>query len=171
MREQVEIITGRRWLEKNRFDGFLKIRELRTSSLNEVPDSPGVYVILRETGQPPRFLERSTGGHFKEKDPTVPLGELDAAWVPGSKIVYIGKAGHASEPPTLRTRLRQYLEFGRGKPVGHWGGRFIWQLADADDLTVCWRPTGGEEPRDVEQRMLAEFEREHGRLPFANLAR
>ena len=29
-------------------------------------------------------------------------------------------------------RVRQLVEFGHGKVVAHWGGRALWQLADAD---------------------------------------
>ena len=58
---------------------------------------------------------------------------------------------------------------GQGKPVGHWGGRLIWQLGNHADLLVCWRATT-EEPRRVEESMLAALEIHYGRLPFANLS-
>jgi hypothetical protein len=164
-------LSDREFLQKLGFEGFLTVAELRSSALKDAPGYPGVYVFLRESRDAPVFLDRSVGGHFKGKDPTVQISELRKAWVPESSIVYIGKAGKLGGPPTLRTRLRQYLDFGAGKPVGHWGGRFIWQLEDANDVVVCWRATGDEAPSGVEHNLLAEFERKHGRLPFANLVR
>ena len=53
--------------------------------------------------------------------------------------------------------------------MGHWGGRLIWQLENHADLLVCWRATT-EEPRRVEESMLAALEIHYGRLPFANLS-
>ena len=53
--------------------------------------------------------------------------------------------------------------------MGHWGGRLIGQLENHADLLVCWRATT-EEPRRVEESMLAAFEIHYGRLPFANLS-
>ncbi len=163
------MLNERDRLVQSGFEGFMTVRELRESSLSEVPDSAGVYAVLRDSGEPPVFLGRSAGGLFKGRDPTAPVADLAGAWVPEGRLLYVGKAGRSEGAATLRKRLRSYLEFGAGRPVGHWGGRFIWQLADADELVVCWRPTGDEEPRDVERLMLAEFRREHGQLPFANL--
>ncbi len=164
-------MSDREFLERAGFRGFLSVRDLRVSTLEDAPAFPGVYVILRESAEPPLFLDRSVGGHFKGKDPSVPVDELKRQWVAESSIVYIGKAGRLGKPPTLRKRLKQYLDFGDGKLVGHWGGRLVWQLKDAEDLVVCWRPTNDEDPGDVEEKMLTEFERCHGRLPFANLKR
>jgi len=49
-------------------------------------------------------------------------------------------------------------------------GRYIWQLQDARELTVCWKVIGDKDPRDVEKQMIAMFKVEHGgRRPFANL--
>ena len=110
----------------------------------------------------PSFLSVSLGGRFKGKDPTVSSRELCENWVTGTPVVYIGKA------TSLRARLRQYRDFGNGKPVGHWGGRYIWQLADAAELLVAWKPTAGE-PRTIEAEMIAAFVQQFGKRPFANL--
>ena len=61
------------------------------------------------------------------------------------------------------------MRFGSGNEVGHWGGRLIWQLADADDLIVCWCETE-EDSRDVERNLIEKFTDEFGDRPFANLA-
>jgi hypothetical protein len=82
----------------------------------------------------------SPGGHFKEKDPTVTIPELQANWVADSSVIYIGKADAA------RKRLMQFAKFGAGQKIGHWGGRYIWQLADSNDQLVAWHPISwGEE--------------------------
>jgi hypothetical protein len=84
-------------------------------------------------------------------------------------IVYIGKAGRINGSATLRSRLKQYLAFGEGRAAGHWGGRYVWQLADAENLTVCWKTTDVEQAQALEKQMLEAFENEHGKTPFANL--
>ncbi len=71
------------------------------------------------------FLDTNPGGRFKEQDPTVPIEVLSANWVPSSQVVYIGKANVADR------RLRQFARFGAGERIGHWGGRYIWQLLDS----------------------------------------
>jgi len=63
------------------------------------------------------------------------------------------------------------LNFGAGRPVGHWGGRYIWQLADADSLLVCWKELDCDVPLVVEQQMIDEFVASCGKLPFANCRR
>lgn len=98
----------------------------------------------------------------KGEDPTVEVSVLESKWVEGCPTVYVGKA------TSLRKRLRQYRDFGRGRPVGHWGGRYIWQLAEASELVVGWQSTA-QTPRTVESELLAAFRSEFGRLPFANI--
>ena len=151
-------------IESAGFAGFMPVVELRDSKTESVPDVPGVYMVPRDSGERPDFLARGSGGYFKGKDPNVPLSELCANWVEGAKVLYIGKA------KSLRKRISQYLRFGDGKPVGHWGGRYIWQLADAQEHIFCWMPVDGD-PDAVETEMIFRFREHYGSRPFANLTK
>lgn len=116
------------------FTGFVRVADLRLAS-GMLPPTEGVYVVLRATNDKPVFLEEGTGGHFKDKNPNVAIAELERKFVKGSETMYIGKATN------LRKRLSQLLRFGTGAKVGHWGGRYLWQLADSDDLLIAWKET------------------------------
>jgi hypothetical protein len=94
--------------------------------------------------------------------------------VAGAHVVNIGKADFRARRRSveaLRGRLDEYARFGAGDPIGHRGGRLIWQLADVDELLVAWqRITWEETARDYEKRLLRRFADLHaGRRPFANL--
>ena len=149
------------------FEGFVTVRQLRTNP-DLAPDSRGVYLVLMPDGFISDFVERGTGGRFKGRDPNRPIDLLRTHWIDGTAVLNIGQAGGNGSSATLRKRLRQYMRFGAGEAVGHWGGRHIWQLADSDDLIICWKVTEGD-PRVVEREMIAEFTARHGRRPFANL--
>ncbi len=150
-------------LRASGFEGFMPIREL-FNNRGLIPCHKGVYAVVRKTSAAPSFLEKGTGGHFKDKNPNVPVRELLDNWVEGSCVLYIGKAGD------LNKRIGQYLRFGQGGKVGHWGGRYIWQLEDAQDLLVCWRQLYVEDPSEVESGMICDFKSLHsGMRPFANL--
>jgi hypothetical protein len=94
---------SRRSLEGAGFRGFVTFDALEPSTVS--PD-PGVYVVLRDADSRPTLLEVSVGGHFKGRNPSVPVQVLDKRWVHGASVLYIGKA------TSLRTRLRQFREFG-----------------------------------------------------------
>lgn len=149
------------------FTGWVPFAQLPTA---DVPTEPGVYVVVRPTDEPPQFLDASPAGHFKGKDPTVAATELSRLWVPGERIVYIGKANlSANGKRHLRKRLDEFRRFGAGAPIGHSGGRRIWQLADHAELLVGWRVTPNADAMKVETKMLADFRAHYGRLPFANM--
>lgn len=153
----------REWLDAEGFEGFVPFSALPGA---HVPQTFGVYVILRASHSPPEFRPTNPAGRFKGRDPSVTQDALASKWVDGAPVVYIGKA----ETQTLRKRLDQYRRFGAGEPIGHWGGRYIWQLTDAEQLLVAWQVTPGN-AGDRESELIQAFERHFGRMPFANLKR
>jgi hypothetical protein len=134
--------------------------------LQAIPTSAGgVYVVFREATDPPTFLERSPAARWRG-DPTEDVAVLAERWIKGVGVVNIGKAKHGQ----LRKRLRAYHSFGSGKSGRHSGGRYIWQLADAGECLVAWREEPIDiVPRDVEEAMIADFRKEFGKRPFANI--
>jgi hypothetical protein len=156
-------------LDKAGFEGFRSVGELLDPRLrHEIPDAPGVYIVLYTSDEPPEFLETSTGGWFKERDPTFEVDELEARWISRARVVYIGMTGEGRRAG-LRTRIRALVRYGTGHNFGHAGGRALWQLPESGDLLVCWRPTeDGAEAASEERRLLDAFREQHKRLPFAN---
>jgi len=155
-------------LKQAGFEGFKTKGELFLDS-STIPKVKGVYLVLFQSSKP-SFLEVGTGGFFKRKNPNISLERLKKNWVYNSKVVYIGKAGSKSGNATLHSRLNQYLKFGQGKNIGHWGGRLIWQLKNSSNLIVCWKKLSAEEPREVEQLLIQLFINQFGKRPFANLS-
>ncbi|HIR38243.1 MAG TPA: hypothetical protein IAC93_07720 [Candidatus Limisoma gallistercoris] len=158
-------------LKKAGFEGFCSVEKLR-DDLSGIPTVAGVYMVVYQGNGMPEFLEVGTGGLKRKKDksgklkiinPNVPVSELKSNWVKDTCVVYIGKA------TTLSKRISQYLKFGNGKSIGHWGGRLIWQIKDSKDLQICWKPVDAD-PREEEMRLIADFKRQYGgKRPFANL--
>ena len=153
------------------FQGFIPVSELQSGKIVSVPEEPGIYMVVIPEGFIPVFLPVGTGGHFKERDPNVQTGILESSWVMDTCVIYIGKAGGKTSSSTLRKRLKQYVRFGAGDPVGHWGGRYIWQLKDSGRLLVCWRPSApDEDARLMESSLISGFKDLYGgQRPFANL--
>jgi hypothetical protein len=152
-------------LEAAGFVGWMSWAGMRIDGFAELPRRPGSYVLYRDTADAPSFVEVGSGGRFKARDPNIPTATLARNWVAGARTVYIGKA------TTLRSRLRTFADFGTGRPVGHCGGRYIWQLNDAPELLVAWRQLATPElARADEVALLAHFRDQHdGDWPFANL--
>jgi hypothetical protein len=121
------------------------------------------------------FLATGTGGHFKGKDPNVPVEELWGNWVEDADILYIGQTGGISKngkpsEATLQRRIIQLLQFGNGKNVGHWGGRYLWQHKNSPDFRVYWCACTDEDPATLKRELIDDFKRNYGnRGPFGNL--
>lgn len=153
-----------------RANGFIGFETFAKLDLDDVPRVPGIYAVLKPAGHQQAFLEQSTGGWFKQKNPSIHEDALAARWVDDADVLYIGKAGAgAAGTRGLRKRIQEFADFGRGKPVGHWGGRLIWQLAGSQSLVIAWKSLPGSEVNEAEARYHAEFHQLYGRLPFANL--
>lgn len=150
-------VWTRSQLESSGFDGWITFAEL-AGQLGQLTSAAGVYLVFRSGGEP-RFLTANPGGRFKGKDPSVSADALVANWVTGAEVLYIGKADD------LRRRLREYARFGEGTPIGHWGGRLIWQLEDSAALLVAWKGTPGRVSREVEAEMIAAFRGAYGSRP------
>jgi hypothetical protein len=139
------------------FEGFLPLDRAAVMA----PQAPGVYAVLRESDAPPEFVTTSRGGWFKERNPATAIEILVAKWVDGADLLYIGQGVN------LRRRLSQLNCFGQGVAVGHWGGRYLWQLADSARFVVGWQCA--EDPLGAEATLIGRFAAELGCLPFANL--
>jgi len=149
------------------FQGFARIADYPNWRLS-VPDGQGVYVVISQVPHNPEYLESGSGGFFRGRDPNVAIALLRNRWVSDTVLLYVGKAGGTGLKSGLRRRIGDYMRFGMGKPVGHWGGRLIWQLADSSELLICWCKTK-DEPRTVERKLIAEFNARFLHQPFANL--
>jgi hypothetical protein len=156
-------------IKNSGFSGFKKIYELKLNA-SPIPRIKGVYLVLCPDDSKVEFVEKGTGGFFKDKNPNVTTSDLQKSWIEAAHIVYIGKAGGSDSDATLNSRLKQYLNFGQGKKVGHWGGRYIWQIKNIDDYIICWKELPKDEPRSIEIKLMELFRQKFNTLPFANLA-
>lgn len=156
-------IFTRNNLLEDEFEGFITVNDLRTGKINKVPNESGVYLVLREEESPPVFLNKNPGGRFKGKDPTVDKQTLLSNWVEGTRVIYIGKGNN------LNRRIREFIDFGNGSPIGHWGGRLVWQVKGSNRFVIAWQTSKNE--KDLEQELFDSFQSLYHKLPFANLRR
>jgi hypothetical protein len=151
-------------------DGFTGFRPFRDLDVMRVPQGTGIFAVLQPEGFQPDFLKKSTAGVFKKKDPSLPAPVLAAEWVDAAAVLYLGKAGPGSKGNRgLRRQIQEFLDFGQGKPPGHWDGRLVWQLKNAGQLLVAWKELPAERLNRAEAECHAAFVDEFGKLPFANL--
>lgn len=141
--------------------GLFTLPQLQDGQLSTAPEAPGIYTVWRVDPAPPRFARTSTAGRDRGRDPTIAPEVLQARWIPDAALLYAAKTAN------VRTRIRLLVDFASGKPVAHWDGRALWQLADADDLLVAW--AASPDPQAALNKLLARFAEQHGRpLPFGN---
>lgn len=107
---QSRVDFTRAGLEKAGFDGFRSVGELLDPQVRrEIPDAPGVYIVIYMGDEPPEFLETSSGGWFKGRDPTFGIEDLETRWVSRARVVYIGMTGEGRRAG-LRTRIRAWFD-------------------------------------------------------------
>lgn len=157
-------VWDQKGLEARGWEGFVP---LMTHTSADVPGVPGVYAILRDDGSDPVFLADRPRASARQAN-TYSVSDLASRWVAGASVLNIGRGG-----TSVKTRLRQYRQFGMGVGLNHKGGRSIWQLADGDRLMVAWRQFpvtyDGLTTREAESGLIAAFQEAHaGMKPFAN---
>ncbi len=149
------------------FRGFKKIKYL-INECKEIPHLKGVFLILNYS-EDIKFLEKSTGGFFKSKDPNINILTLESRWVNETSILCIGSAGSDFEKTTLNSKIKKYLNFGTGKASGHFfWGRYVWQIENASELLIAWKPLPTKEDCELEKTKLNnEFIKKYLKSPFA----
>lgn len=157
-------------LRKEGFEGFKTYNEL-FANFGSIPDAKGIYMVLYDKGKP-EFLEKGTGGFFKDQNPNVSTDILREKWVNDTIVLYIRKVGGYNRSSTLRLELTQYLRFGAGYNIGHFSGRYVWQIQDRENLIFCWKIGEGDNVDLILEmnNIFSGFEKLHnGRFPFANI--
>lgn len=149
------------------FTGFVDIENL-IDKKHEPSKHPGVYMVIKPDNETIEFINPGSGGFFKGKNPNVDISVLKQNYVNEAIVLYIGKAGSLTGKATLYSRINQYLKFGQGKNIGHWGGRYIWQIKNPEKLIFCWKPIDTE-PKEYERALINSFIKQYGKMPFANL--
>jgi len=143
--------------------GFGPAHPIEDLDLAQVPREPGVYVVLRSRAvATATFRNPGSAGRFRDREPSVEIDELEAAWVDQADVLYIGKAND------LRQRIGLLRRFGKGEPVAHWGGRYLWQLEDAVALRVAWHTTESDRNAAERTALIDAFAHQHDAMPFAN---
>jgi hypothetical protein len=153
-----------------REDGFAGFRAFEELEINRIPQAPGIFAVLKPDDFQVQFLAKSTAGVFKKKNPSLTQAALAVEWVDGADVLYMGKAGPGSKGNRgLRRQIQEFMDFGEGKPPGHWDGRLIWQLANAKSLLIAWKELPAVGLSQAEADYHRGFREEFGRLPYANL--
>lgn len=152
-------------IKEDGFKGFESVKKLRKNS-SRIPQDKGVYLVLKPQDMDVKFLETGTGGHFKDKDPNVSIDKLKAKRIEDTLVLYVGRTGR-----TLYERINELLRFGQGENIGHWGGRYLWQINHSEELVICWKEMQDEDPEEIWKQLLWDFESVYSKLPFANLQR
>lgn len=151
-------------IKKYGFKGFESVKDLREDS-SRIPKKKGVYLVLKPQDMDVDFLETGTGGHTKG-NPNVSRDKLKAKRIENMLVLYVGRTGR-----TLYKRINELLRFGQGENIGHRGGRYLWQINHSEELVICWKEMQDEDPEEIKNRLLLDFESKYSKLPFANRQR
>ena len=137
------------------------LQTLYRSECENIPETSGVYWVLRPVGMPIRFTEQI----YNRSASLYSAEMLSSKYLncENQEVLYIGKADGKKG---LRQRLKQYMNYGWNNATNHKGGRAIWQIEDAGLLLLAYEEC--EDARAREKQLLADYKAENGCYPLAN---
>ena len=134
-------------------------------------ESCGIYKISTPADYEPDFISPEEARLAGNVISPWLVPRLEEKWVSNATIVYIGLAGSHTHR-SLRKRLGDLLKHGSGHTSDrgpHKGGEILWQLRGYLNFKISAAPTANPPiPRKMEERLLQEFLKQYGKLPFAN---
>ena len=137
------------------------LQTLYRSECENIPETSGVYWVLRPVGMPIRFTEQI----YNRSASLYSAEMLSSKYLncENQEVLYIGKA---ESKKGLRQRLKQYMNYGWNNATNHKGGRAIWQIKDAGLLLLAYEEC--EDARAREKQLLSDYKAENGSYPLAN---
>ena len=137
------------------------LQTLYRSECENIPETSGVYWVLRPVGMPIRFTEQI----YNRSASLYSAEMLSSKYLncENQEVLYIGKADGKKG---LRQRLKQYMNYGWNNATNHKGGRAIWQIEDAGLLLLAYEEC--EDGRIREKQLLADYKAKNGSYPIAN---
>jgi len=155
-------------IDMARFTNAGTVADLYVNRCADIPQVAGVYVVVRPAGLEASLDARSSGGRYKERDPSYSEDVVAANWVDGACVLYVGMT---ASKKGLRDRVRKLTDFGQGKAVPHRGGRLLWHLTSATGLEVWWSECDRSLAQSAESELIDAFRSVHGVRPFANMVK
>ncbi len=145
-------------------DLFNRVIKGKRANWTDIHNGPGVYIIYLENATQPSFTERLNNPNLKkfascewllEKwQRTNSTNETD--------IVYIGKG------ECLKDRIRALIRFGHGKMNKHFGGEWLWQIKNLEDLKLLTSSCPLYKEGGYERWLIDIFLTDHNELPLCN---
>lgn len=166
-------VTKEEFLNKSRFISIGIIRDLQTKGFPKIDElnSPGIYAITKAASYVPTYSSPEEAKINRNVIHPWTVQRLEEKWVKDADILYYGLAG-ANSPRSLKSRLTDLINHSKGLISDrgpHKGGEIIWQLKGYENFEIWIFATGNPpESRDLEEKLINQFHKITGQLPFAN---
>lgn len=152
------------------FNFLGKIKDLKSGGFiwDRGLSAAGVYLIVYEGKETPQFIIPGCGPEkYRDREVNTIKDKLEENWIClgfNRNIVYIGES---ESKGGVGARVKEHMKFGNGEEANAYGGRYIWQIKDHDNLLVFWKKSNN--PKREKKLILKDFKDKYGKLPFANL--
>ena len=185
--EEIKKLVDKKY--KDKIEGGYIIEDLWTNSDLIKIKSNGIYFVVGKIKDIKKLEESANGAtkEIKKKDKIInkllqgeqlqlfqdKLDYLKEKSKDNDNIIlYIGKATR-KDGDGIYKRIKEYLQWGYGEGQIHAGGRAIWQIPNCKEiLKFYWiRLASAQESKDMEAKLIKEYENRFGNIPFANMKR